>query len=65
MTTREQLLKHIQQTKQQKGYFGGDGWGKDFELFVDLGVVWWGRKIWKVPADILCLFDIANCDNKQ
>lgn len=53
MTTREQLLEHIRKTKQRDGYFGKGKLRKAYEVFPDLAVVWYGRKIWKVPCEIL------------
>lgn len=53
MTTREQLLEHIRKTKQRDGYFGEGVLRKAYEVYPDLALVWYGRKTWKVPADVL------------
>ena len=53
MTTREQLLGHIRKTKQRNGYFGKGKLRQVYEVYPDIALVWYGRKIWKVPADIL------------
>ena len=57
-STRQQLLEHIRTTKQAHGVFGEGNWQSEYQVYFDDNLVWFGRKIWKVPQDIIDL--LAN-----
>lgn len=52
-TTRQQLLDHIQKTKKAEGEFGEGNWRSNYKVYINEKLVWFGRKIWKVPQDII------------